>query len=144
MSSSLFQCLHRRYRYVILPTRRPAMTKPTANYIQFKSEDAPALDALHSFTTSLRDGKIYVTANPTSALKNNKSRPPTLSFDGEVIPGKGVLIIGGGAGAIHAVESLREVMTAIQYCAAFLMQMIFSERLQEEYINYKHRAVRTH
>ena len=72
-------------------------------------EDAPALDAIHSFKATVKDGQVFVTANPKSTLKDNKARPPKLSTDGEVAPGKGVVIVGGGAGAIHTVEGLREV-----------------------------------
>ena len=50
-----------------------------------------------------------MTGNPTNALKENKSRPAKLQYDGVTEPGNGVLIVGGGAGALHAVESLREV-----------------------------------
>ena len=73
------------------------------------SEDAPALDAIHTFKTEVKDGKIIVTADAKKTLKDNKSRVPKLSTDGVVTPGEDLLIIGGGAGTIHAVESLREV-----------------------------------
>ena len=56
----------------------------------------------------MQDGKIFVTANKKQTLKDNKSRPPVLHSN-DVAPGNGVIIVGGGAGAIHAVESLREV-----------------------------------
>ncbi|THH10887.1 hypothetical protein EW145_g1008 [Phellinidium pouzarii] len=71
-------------------------------------EDAPALDAIHSFKAVVRDGKIHVTADPKNTLKSNMKRPPILTTDGIVTPGNGVVIVGGGAGAIHTVESLRE------------------------------------
>ncbi|KAI5122548.1 hypothetical protein M0805_005275 [Coniferiporia weirii] len=71
-------------------------------------EDAPALDAIHSFKATVQDGKIHVTADPKRTLKDNMKRAPTLSTDGVVEPGKGVVIVGGGAGAVHTVESLRE------------------------------------
>ena len=73
------------------------------------AEDAPALDAIHSFKAAVQDGKIYVTADPKRTLKSNMARPPVLSTEGATTPGKGVIIVGGGAGAVHTVESLREV-----------------------------------
>ncbi|CAA7266910.1 unnamed protein product [Cyclocybe aegerita] len=71
-------------------------------------EDAPAPMALHSFQTQVKDGKIYVTANTTITLKNNMSRQATLLSTGVNSTGKGVVIVGGGSGTFHAVESLRE------------------------------------
>ncbi|KLO13068.1 flavo protein [Schizopora paradoxa] len=74
-------------------------------------EDAPALDAIHSFKTSIQNGKIHVVADPQLATKENKSRPPKMSTDGFAAAsgsGKGVVIVGGGAGGINTVESLRE------------------------------------
>lgn len=56
----------------------------------------------------MQDGKIFVTANKKQTLKENKSRPPVLTSS-DAAPGNGVIIVGGGAGAVHAVESLREV-----------------------------------
>lgn len=71
-------------------------------------EDAPAPSALYSFKTHIADGKVLVTADVTRTLKANASRPPKLLSAGAVPAGKGVVIIGGGAGAFHAIESLRE------------------------------------
>lgn len=65
--------------------------------------------ALHSFQTHVKDGKIHVTANPASTLKANMSRQPTLLASGYSSAGNGVVIVGGGSGTFHAVESLREV-----------------------------------
>jgi len=73
------------------------------------TEDAPAPMALHSFKTRVIDGKIHVTANPANTLKNNLARQPTLLATGVDSSGKGTVIVGGGSGAFHAVESLREV-----------------------------------
>jgi hypothetical protein len=75
----------------------------------FALEDAPAPNALHSFKAHVVDGKIHVTANPAHTLKDNKSRPPKLLSSGSDATGKDLVIIGGGSGAFHAVESLREV-----------------------------------
>ena len=72
-------------------------------------EDAPGPMALHSFETQVKDGKILVTANPPSTLRNNASRQPKLLATGANSVGKGVIIVGGGSGAFNAVESLREV-----------------------------------
>ncbi|KII89745.1 hypothetical protein PLICRDRAFT_107672 [Plicaturopsis crispa FD-325 SS-3] len=71
-------------------------------------EDAPAPTSLHSFKAEISGGKIHVTADPASALKENMSRPPKLLSSGHEASGKGVVIVGGGSGAFHAVESLRE------------------------------------
>jgi hypothetical protein len=72
------------------------------------SEDAPAPSALHSFQTHIADGKIYVTADPANTNKEKMSRPPKLLASGTEVGGAGVVIVGGGSGAFHAVESLRE------------------------------------
>ncbi|PPQ83455.1 hypothetical protein CVT25_007046 [Psilocybe cyanescens] len=71
-------------------------------------EDAPAPMALHSFKTEIKDGKIHVTANPASTQKANMSRQANLLATGVNSSGKGVVIVGGGSGGFHAVESLRE------------------------------------
>ncbi|KAF9470912.1 hypothetical protein BDN70DRAFT_888625 [Pholiota conissans] len=71
-------------------------------------EDAPAPKAIHSFHTEVKDGKIHVTANAADTLKSNMERQPTLLATGVNSSGKGVVIVGGGSGAFHAVESLRE------------------------------------
>lgn len=105
--NSVLQCLHWRYRSVnqITPS-------PSSNLNNDKTvEDAPAPSALHSFKAEIVDGKIKVTADPTRTLKNNMSRPPKLSSTSEGKVGKGntgVVIVGGGSGAFHAVESMRE------------------------------------
>jgi len=65
--------------------------------------------ALHSFKTQIKDGKIHVTADPANTLKSNMTRQATLRATGANSTGKGVIIVGGGAGAFHAVESMREV-----------------------------------
>lgn len=74
-------------------------------------EDAPAPSALHSFKARVDSGKIHITADPSRTLKNNMSRAPKLSSTSERGGGKGsagVVIVGGGSGAFHAVEGLRE------------------------------------
>ncbi|KAF8623679.1 hypothetical protein AX17_007377 [Amanita inopinata Kibby_2008] len=71
-------------------------------------EDAPAPAALHSFKAQVKDGKIHVTADPVNTLKENKDRQPSLLNINQHVGQKGVVIVGGGSGAFHAVESLRE------------------------------------
>jgi hypothetical protein len=75
-------------------------------------EDAPAPASIHSFQTHITDGKIYVTADPANTTKEKKSRPPKLLSSGSEVGGAGVVIVGGGSGAFHAIESLREVSLA--------------------------------
>ncbi|KAH7912323.1 hypothetical protein BJ138DRAFT_1134802 [Hygrophoropsis aurantiaca] len=72
-------------------------------------EDAPAPSAIHSFKTSIKDGNIYVTADPSRTTKGNMTRAPKLlaTSAGESAK-KGVVIIGGGSATFHAIESLRE------------------------------------
>jgi len=71
-------------------------------------EDAPATAAIHSFQTHITDGKIYVTADPANTIKEKLSRSPKLLSSGSEVGGAGVVIVGGGSGAFHATESLRE------------------------------------
>ncbi|KAI0067379.1 flavoprotein [Artomyces pyxidatus] len=71
-------------------------------------EDAPAPSALHCFKTHIDDGKIHVTADPSNTTKEKMSRPPRLLARGVEVGGPGVVIVGGGSGAFHAIESLRE------------------------------------
>ncbi len=84
-------------------------------------EDAPALNALSSFKAHVKDGKIYVTADPAKTKKENSSRSPSLPSTTTETPGKGVVIVGGGSGAIQTVQSLREVCT--------LLPIVFGEVL---------------
>ncbi|KAH9925457.1 hypothetical protein B0H21DRAFT_764397 [Amylocystis lapponica] len=70
-------------------------------------EDAPAPSALHSFKAYIEAGKIHVTADPASTLKANLSRQPKLLATG-TSGGQGVVIVGGGSGTYHCIESLRE------------------------------------
>ena len=73
------------------------------------SEDAPAPTAIHSFKAEAKDGKIYVSADPSKTTKDEMSRSPKLLSSGTEESGKGVVIIGGGSATFHAIESLREV-----------------------------------
>ena len=81
----------------------------TRDHADARQEDAPAIDALHSFKAHVEGGKIHVTANPESTTKAKMARPPKLRAESSEITGRGVVIVGGGSGAIHTVESLREV-----------------------------------
>ena len=100
----MLQCLHRRYRSDIHAHHILLLTRYT--------EDAPAPAALHSFQTHITDGKIHVTADPVNTTKEKMSRPPKLLSSGSEVGGAGVVIVGGGSGAFHATESLREASRA--------------------------------
>ena len=80
------------------------------------TEDAPAPAAIHSFKAHVKEGKIHVTANMADTLKENKSRQATLVSTAYEVGQRGLVIVGGGSGAIHSVESLREVN---HECACF-------------------------
>ncbi|GAO15623.1 hypothetical protein UVI_02050550 [Ustilaginoidea virens] len=69
-------------------------------------EEAPALDALPVFKVTQRDGSVYV-AGDESAIKTSKRRPNFACNAAASSPGN-VVIIGGGSGALGAVEGLRE------------------------------------
>ncbi|KAH7884680.1 hypothetical protein F5I97DRAFT_1891150 [Phlebopus sp. FC_14] len=71
-------------------------------------EDAPAPAAIHSFKTHVTDGKVFVTADTSHTVKSGTSRAPKLLSTVTTPSGKGVVIIGGGSGTFHAIESLRE------------------------------------
>lgn len=73
-----------------------------------RTEDAPAPAAIHSFKTTVVDGQIYVTADQRYTLKQNMKRYPRILTEDTSFQ-KGVIIVGGGCGAFHAVMSLREV-----------------------------------
>ncbi|GAB0136454.1 hypothetical protein EsDP_00004754 [Epichloe bromicola] len=69
-------------------------------------EEAPALDALPVFKVTERDGAVYVTGDEES-IKNSRRRPnfgcnANASSDGNIV------IVGGGSGALGAIEGLRE------------------------------------
>lgn len=71
-------------------------------------EDAPGLDSLHKYKVEQKDGKIVISA-PEKELKSKvgrmipKARKPISASESET-----VVIVGGGAGAVHAIEGLRE------------------------------------
>lgn len=68
-------------------------------------ENAPALDPIASYPVTLRGDEVYITADEAT-LKNGSKRTPNLSCS--VDSGINVLIVGGGSGAIGAIEGLRE------------------------------------
>ncbi|KAG8864466.1 hypothetical protein FRB96_004969 [Tulasnella sp. 330] len=71
-------------------------------------EDAPAVDNIHSFKAEVKDGKIYVTATQEETLKKNMSKVPSVTPQSpDAVSDHGVVIVGGGAGALHTIESLR-------------------------------------
>ena len=72
-------------------------------------EDAPALTALHSFKTELQGSKLQVTAELDRTSNKDWGRQPNLPPSYQPTAAHGVVIVGGGGGTIHAIESLREV-----------------------------------
>ncbi|KZP31864.1 FAD/NAD(P)-binding domain-containing protein [Athelia psychrophila] len=71
-------------------------------------EDAPAPSPIHSFKAFVKDGQIHVTADPAKTQKPNIARAPGFVEASSEKAGAGVIIVGGGSAAFHAVESLRE------------------------------------
>ncbi|KAG8820276.1 hypothetical protein FRC19_009011 [Serendipita sp. 401] len=73
-------------------------------------EDAPALFGIHSFQTSVEDGQICVTADPKYTKKDDNlvRQPGFAAADFNKEESSGVVIVGGGSGAMHAIESLRD------------------------------------
>ena len=67
-------------------------------------ENAPALDYLCSFDVSERGGAVYVRGHDTS-LKTGRRLPDTLCTARSA---ERVVIVGGGSGAMGAVEGIRE------------------------------------
>ncbi|OWZ64959.1 hypothetical protein AYX14_02737 [Cryptococcus neoformans] len=71
-------------------------------------EDAPGLDSLWSFSTNVKDGQIEVTASKkevTSKVGRIVARKRTK--DQVQVAEETVVIVGGGSGGIHTLESLR-------------------------------------
>ncbi|KAI8158783.1 NADH-dependent flavin oxidoreductase nadA [Colletotrichum sp. SAR 10_70] len=69
-------------------------------------EDAPALDSIPVFNVTERDGAVYITGEE-SAIKSGRRKP---NFKCNVVSGtqeEKVVIVGGGSGALGAVEALR-------------------------------------
>lgn len=75
-------------------------------------EDAPGLDSLWSFSTNVKNGQIEVTASKkevTSKVGRIVARKRTK--DQVQVAEETVVIVGGGSGGIHTLESLRMVST---------------------------------
>lgn len=68
-------------------------------------ENAPALDHLNSFPIQVKDGGVFITASEEK-IKSGRRRPEIRCKPAAM--GEHVLIVGGGSGAIGAIESLRE------------------------------------
>lgn len=69
-------------------------------------EDAPAIDAIFAFKTSIKDDKVFIDASEED-LKAGR-RPPSCAATKAKQGGDGVVIIGGGAAATTCSEGLRE------------------------------------
>ncbi|KAG5929319.1 hypothetical protein E4U42_006300 [Claviceps africana] len=69
-------------------------------------EEAPALDALPVFNVTERDGAVYITGDE-EAIRSSRRRPNFGCNPGASTEDK-VVIVGGGSGAIGAMEGLRE------------------------------------
>jgi nitrite reductase/ring-hydroxylating ferredoxin subunit len=71
-------------------------------------EDAPGLDSLWAFSAAERDGKIVVKASEKE-VKSKVGRVIPKSRTPKDHTKEKVVIVGGGSGGIHTVESLRMV-----------------------------------
>lgn len=71
-------------------------------------ENAPGLDSLPVFAVAERDGAVYVTGDE-SAIKGSRRRPNFTCSAASISADQGkVVVVGGGSGALGAVEGLRE------------------------------------
>lgn len=71
-------------------------------------EDAPALDSLLSLKLEVEGDDLYVTADAEKLKGKPGVAPSCKGGASSVSKGKGVVIVGGGAGAINCVEELRK------------------------------------
>lgn len=72
-------------------------------------EDAPGLDSLYKWSAEIKNDKIVVTADQKE-LKSKVGRiVPRSKAKGVPKEDQTVVIIGGGSGGIHTIESLRMV-----------------------------------
>ena len=82
-------------------------------------EDSPGLDSLWSFKAEEKDGKIVVSASEkevkskvgkVAAKTKYMAKKEAMQKGNE---GETVVIVGGGSGGIHAIESLRMVSLSV-------------------------------
>lgn len=74
-------------------------------------EDAPGIDALQSFKVEIENGSVFIHAPSDEKAINATRQPggPKVSIgEDESSKPSSVLIVGGGPGAAHTVEALRE------------------------------------
>lgn len=69
-------------------------------------EDAPALDALTAFKVVEKDGAVYVRGE-AAAIKSGRRKPSIKCRVNSSSKADKVVVVGGGSGAIGAVEALR-------------------------------------
>jgi NADPH-dependent 2,4-dienoyl-CoA reductase/sulfur reductase-like enzyme/nitrite reductase/ring-hydroxylating ferredoxin subunit len=70
-------------------------------------EDAPALNALHTFDVYEKDGGVYIQGEH-DAIKAGQ-RNPNVACTSTVISPEKVVVIGGGSGTLGVVQTLREL-----------------------------------
>lgn len=95
------------------PTLRCGWHSACFNLSTGDIEDAPGLDSLHKFDAREENGKILVTASMEDVLSKHGRSP--LKSDKRAIAKadaktseETVVLVGGGAGGHHTMESLRE------------------------------------
>ncbi|KAF2668433.1 hypothetical protein BT63DRAFT_425753 [Microthyrium microscopicum] len=67
-------------------------------------EDAPALDPLAKYEIEEKDGKVFITGDPKEVKGNF---PNSLSIKCKAEGSEKVVVVGGGSGALGAIEGLR-------------------------------------
>jgi len=70
-------------------------------------EDAPALDPLKKFTVEEKDGAVWVTGTSEEELKNSRKVLSIKCQTSAQSKKEKVVIVGGGSGAVGAIEALR-------------------------------------
>ncbi|GJN92313.1 hypothetical protein Rhopal_005343-T1 [Rhodotorula paludigena] len=70
-------------------------------------EDAPGIDSLQSFKVETDGSYVYVHADDATVSKTREPAAPSIEI-GSSSPHANVLIVGGGPGAAHAIEALRD------------------------------------
>ena len=84
------------------------ITKACFNACTGDIEDSPGLDSLWSYAATIRDGKIVVKADQKE-VESKVGRVAAKCKPAKSAEKESVVIVGGGAGAIHTIESLRMV-----------------------------------